>query len=106
MFEPLTQESAVPQPHRRFRDVVTGLFTSKKKAAASPATTVAESYGPTFSDRLFADKVNALARWHAEHAEQAERCVQTVDGNVAMYEFHWQAAKDLANAAEQLLRSR
>ena len=103
MFEPLTQESAVPQPHRRFRDVVTGLFTSKKKAAASPATTVAESYGPTFSDRLFADKVNALARWHAE---QAERCVQTVDGNVAMYEFHWQAAKDLNNAAEHMMRSR
>ena len=102
MFEPLTQEPAVSQP-RRFRDVVTGLFTSKKKAEARPHTTVAESYGPTFSDRLFADKVNALARWHAE---QAERCVQTVDGNVAMYEFHWQAAKDLANTAEQLLRNR
>ena len=93
-----------PKPRRRrFRDVVSGLFVSKKKAEASPSTTVAESYGPTFSDRLFADKVNALARWHAE---QAERCVQTVDGNVAMYEFHWQAAKDLANAAEQLLRNR
>ena len=102
MFEPLTQESAVPKP-RRFRDVVSGLFVSKKKAEASPSTTVAESYGPTFSDRLFADKVNALARWHAE---QAERCIQTVHGNAAMYEFHWQAAKDLANAAEQLLRSR
>lgn len=88
---------------RRFRDALTGLFTSKKKAGASPSTTVAETYGPTFFDRLFAEKLNALARWHTE---QADACVSTVGGNVALYEFHWQAAKDLGSAADQLLKAR
>ena len=87
---------------RRFRDVVTGLFVSAKKAKASPEKTVGETYGPTFSDRLFAEKLLRLADWHTVQAEAAI----TVGGNVASYEFHWQAAKDLNSSSEQLLRKR
>lgn len=93
-----------PKP-RRFRDALTGLFTSKKTAEANPAGHVAETARPpTELDLMLARRADALAQWHSNHAQI---CLNSLEaGNVAAYEYHYRAAADLDRIATHLRKSR
>lgn len=98
------QEPAVPKP-RRFRDALTGLFTSKKKAEANPGGHVAESpRPPSVTDLQLAFNADVLAKWHSDYAHS---CLNSLEaGNVAAYEYHYRAAVDLDRIATHLRKPR